>query len=94
MDSTDSRLSIMVEEKLDIHSWRADFTSKYVEEICAKSRAPLDFGSFLQTFDEALKHKQAGGKDVFIDLLAPSDLELLRGGGSQQKSQISEQANL
>jgi hypothetical protein len=47
MDCTDVRLSIMVEEKYDVYSWRADFTSKYIEEICNKSRAPLDFNAFL-----------------------------------------------
>lgn len=82
LDCSDVRLSVMVEEKYDIHSWRADFTSKYVEEITQKSRSPMDFTSFVILFDEALKLKQTDSrrKDIYLDLLSSSDLELLRGG--------------
>lgn len=84
LDCSDVRLSVMVEEKYDIHSWRADFTSKYIEEIAEKSRGPIDFTNFLIMLDRALKLKQQDRSqmDIFVDLMSPSDLELLKGGGA------------
>jgi len=37
IEATDERLTLIVEDRFDINTWRGDFTSKYLEEITRKT---------------------------------------------------------
>jgi len=81
MEATEEMLSLQIEEKYDVNAWKADFTSKYIEDICGKTPKPLQFPQFISYLHQALsKAPSVEEGSVFLDFLRPQDLELLRGG--------------
>jgi len=37
LEASEERMSLVVEDRFDINTWRGDFTSKYIEEITRKT---------------------------------------------------------
>jgi coiled-coil domain-containing protein 61 len=73
MEATEERLTIIVEDRFDIHMWKGDFTSKYIEEISKKTGKERPYSVFIQLLVTALQN-QKGSNTIYIDLLAFEDL--------------------
>ncbi|CAD7704240.1 unnamed protein product [Ostreobium quekettii] len=77
-------LVVEVEDGSDASRWRGEFTSRYIEDITAKTGNFKKYPVFIKMLVTALKGQSEA---VFIDLLTYSDLETLksrRGGGGGQ----------
>jgi coiled-coil domain-containing protein 61 len=48
IEANEERLTLLVEDRFDIHTWRGDFTSKYLEEITRKTGKERSYQTFLQ----------------------------------------------
>ncbi|KXZ44868.1 VFL3 protein [Gonium pectorale] len=68
-------LCLEVEQKSDCSRWRGDFTSRYIEDITAKTGNFKKFPVFVKMLLSALKQ---ASESVFVDLLTYQDLEVLK----------------
>ncbi|KAG2447714.1 hypothetical protein HYH02_007174 [Chlamydomonas schloesseri] len=68
-------LCVEVEQKSDCSRWRGDFTSRYIEDITAKTGNFKKFPVFVKMLLSALKQ---ASDSVFVDLLTYQDLEVLK----------------
>ncbi|EFJ40344.1 hypothetical protein VOLCADRAFT_84510 [Volvox carteri f. nagariensis] len=68
-------LCLEVEQKSDCSRWRGDFTSRYIEDITAKTGNFKKFPVFVKMLLSALKQ---ASDSVFVDLLTYQDLEVLK----------------
>ncbi|GLC57436.1 Centrosomal protein CCDC61 [Pleodorina starrii] len=85
-------LCLEVEQKSDCSRWRGDFTSRYIEDITAKTGNFKKFPVFVKMLLSALKQ---ASDSVFVDLLTYQDLEVLksRKAGSQVPPQRTQPPN-
>ena len=54
IEADEERLSLIVEDRFDVHMWKADFTSKYIEEISRKTGKERSYPVFIQLMISAL----------------------------------------
>ncbi|MEW5297225.1 MAG: hypothetical protein WDW36_000449 [Sanguina aurantia] len=76
-------LTLEIEQKSDCSRWRADFTSRYIEDITSKTG---NFKKFLVFVKMLLSAVTQASESVFVDLLTYQDLEALKSrkeGGAQ-----------
>eukprot|EP00240_Pyramimonas_obovata_P006716 CAMPEP_0118955634 /NCGR_PEP_ID=MMETSP1169-20130426/60296_1 /TAXON_ID=36882 /ORGANISM="Pyramimonas obovata, Strain CCMP722" /LENGTH=150 /DNA_ID=CAMNT_0006903523 /DNA_START=216 /DNA_END=664 /DNA_ORIENTATION=- len=71
----DDTLCVEVEQKSDGARWRGDFTSRYIEDITAKTGNYKKYGVFVKMLLTAVTEES---DSVFVDLLTYNDLELLK----------------
>ncbi|KAK3272671.1 Centrosomal protein CCDC61, partial [Cymbomonas tetramitiformis] len=71
----DETLCIEVEQKRDGSRWRGDFTSKYIEDITAKTGNYKKYPVFVKMLLTAVTEES---DSVFVDLLTYNDLEMLK----------------
>ncbi|GLI61493.1 hypothetical protein VaNZ11_003821 [Volvox africanus] len=85
-------LCLEVEQKSDCSRWRGDFTSRYIEDITAKTGNFKKFPVFVKMLLSALKQ---ASDSVFVDLLTYQDLEVLksRKAGTQAAPQRANPPN-
>ena len=76
LDATDSDLRIVVLNAAQMHMWRAEFKSVYLEDICRKTGQPLTYLEFNSMLKGAL---EARSDEIFVDLLNINDLQMLKG---------------
>lgn len=77
LEATNERLTLIVEDRFDVHMWRGDFTSKYLEEITRKTGKERSYEVFVQMLQGTILN-QKGFSHFFIDLLGFQDLILLK----------------
>ena len=72
-----------MEDRFDVHMWRGDFTSKYLEEITKKTGKERTYPVFIQLLQGSILNSPGFGH-FFLDLLGFQDLILLKAksGGS------------
>lgn len=68
-------LHVEVEQKTDASIWKGDFSSKYIEDITAKTGNYKKFTVFVKMLLSAVKQQS---ESVFVDLLTYQDLEQLK----------------
>lgn len=66
--ATEENLSILLEERFDVNAWKAEYSSKYIEEICKKTGKERPFSVFMQLLLTSIQGKK-GSSQVYIDLL-------------------------
>lgn len=58
LEATEERLTLLVEDRFDIHTWRGDFTSKYLEEITRKTGKERSYSTFLQMLIGTIRNER------------------------------------
>lgn len=76
LEAQSQSLVLTIVNQQQLHVWRAEFKSGYLQEISAKTGAPCSYLGFVQMLIEAL---EAGSAHTYIDFLDMHDLQLLKG---------------
>ena len=77
VEATEERVTILVEDRFDVNTWRGDFTSKYVEEITRKTGKERSYQTFIQMLIGTVKEEK-GFSQFYLDILGFQDLQLLK----------------
>ncbi|CDW86326.1 UNKNOWN [Stylonychia lemnae] len=77
IEASEERLTLIVEDRFDINTWRGDFTSKYLEEITRKTGKERTYQTFLQMLIGTIQN-QKGFSQFYVDLLGFQELQLLK----------------